>query len=191
MRFSNIERHLRDLPLIVVMPDGGRGWYQDATNGANYGTAIGVELPELIENTFKTKMPWAISGLSMGGYGALLLGTKHPGLFTSVHSMSGAFTYGHKAEIADSELVNVFGRHPQGTDKDLFEVLKNAFPRPRMLIDCGVDDHLIGINRDLHNHLVSLKIDHNYKEFPGAHTWDYWDEHVVDGMAFHREALGF
>ena len=31
---------------------------------------------------------------------------------------------------------------------------------------------------------------HEYREFPGAHDWDYWDEHVRDALAFHAKVLG-
>jgi putative tributyrin esterase len=33
-------------------------------------------------------------------------------------------------------------------------------------------------------------VPHSYREFPGAHEWDYWDRHVQDALAFHAEALG-
>ena len=35
-----------------------------------------------------------------------------------------------------------------------------------------------------------LGIPHEYAEFPGSHTWDYWDHHVQEAIAFHQRALG-
>src|SRR4051812_40906425 len=54
MRRTSIERYVQDLPLIVVMPNGGRGFYCDAVEGFKYNTAIAYELPELIRNYFPT-----------------------------------------------------------------------------------------------------------------------------------------
>jgi len=50
-----------------------------------------------------------------------------------------------------------------------------------LIIDCGVDDILIEINRELHRRLVYSKVPHEYTERPGAHTWPYWS----DALPFH------
>ena len=36
MRRTSIERYVEGLPLVVVMPDGGRGWYTNAAEGLAY-----------------------------------------------------------------------------------------------------------------------------------------------------------
>jgi enterochelin esterase-like enzyme len=59
-----------------------------------------------------------------------------------------------------------------------------------MLLDCGTEDYLLDGNRAFHAELERLKVPHEYREFPGAHTWDYWDEHVKDALAFHSKVLG-
>ncbi len=51
--------------------------------------------------------------------------------------------------------------------------------------DFGVDDELIGYNREFHDHLDTIGLEHTYLEYPGAHTWDYWDEHVPEALAQH------
>ena len=61
---------------------------------------------------------------------------------------------------------------------------------PKLRIDCGADDFLIEHNREFHAHLNKLKVPHEYAEFPGAHTWDYWDLHIREALAFHARALG-
>src|SRR5471030_3167488 len=94
-RRTSIERYVDGLPLIVVMPDGGRGFYSDAVQGFAYETAIAKELPQIIENTFQTELPWCATGLSMGGYGAAKLALKYPERFRSGHSHSGAVLFGH------------------------------------------------------------------------------------------------
>jgi len=60
---------------------------------------------------------------------------------------------------------------------------------PRLLLDCGTDDVLLDDNRLFHRELERAGVPHEYREFPGAHTWDYWDEHVKDALEFHLHAL--
>ena len=52
------------------------------------------------------------------------------------------------------------------------------------MIDCGTEDVLIGVNRDLHQRLLEFKIPHTYIERPGAHTWLYWEEAIHYQLQF-------
>jgi len=56
--------------------------------------------------------------------------------------------------------------------------------------ECGAADFLLQHNRDFHAHLERLGIPHEYEEFPGDHTWDYWDLHIQEAIAFHCKTLG-
>ena len=83
-RRTSLERYVGDLPLIVVMPDGGRGFYTDsATEPAGaFETFIVRDLVGFVDRTFQTRANRegrVISGLSMGGFGAVKLALKHPG----------------------------------------------------------------------------------------------------------------
>src|SRR6516162_1868606 len=96
MRRTSIERYVAGLPLVVVMPDGGRGWYTNAVSpgGLAYEDDLIKDVIGLIDQTFPVKAERsgrAIGGLSMGGYGAVKLGLKHHERFVSVNSHSGAF----------------------------------------------------------------------------------------------------
>src|SRR5271168_610877 len=92
-RWTSIERYVSGLPLIVVMPDGGRGFYCDAVEGFAHETAIVRDLINYIDAVFQTKAERkgrCIGGLSMGGYGAIKLALQYPNLFVSANSHSGA-----------------------------------------------------------------------------------------------------
>jgi len=197
MRRTSIERYVEGLPLIVVMPDGGRGWYTDAAEGYAYETAIGRELPELIEKTFPTVGPWCVTGLSMGGYGAFKLALRFPERFHSAVSHSGAMHCGHWPPRGDdafvAEATRIFGPDSEGGSNDLYALVGKMRPSkmPFLRFDCGVDDFLIESNRAYHKHLEELEIKHEYEEFPGAHTWEYWDTHVREALEFHRKHLPF
>ena len=203
-RRTSLERHLEGLPLIVVMPDGGRGFYCDAVEGFAYQTALARDLVNFIDATFHTKAERkgrCIGGLSMGGYGAIKLALQYPGLFVSAHSHSGAMGYGHtvRADWPESqwpEAKRILGPHFKGGGpNDLYllaEKVKKApkSKRPGLWIDCGTEDFLLVENRAFHAHLKKIGLPHTYKEFPGAHDWSYWDLHIREALAFHAKHLG-
>ena len=202
VRRTRIEWYVRELPLIVVMPDGYRGFYTDNDAGPAYATHFAEELPAFIERTFpaeRTRRARCVGGLSMGGYGALRLALGYPDRYASANSHSGAVAYGgfdcsrEGSPLSPTETRQIFGPTPRGSDHDLLALASRAksrgAPLPELLIDCGTEDHLLADNRALHAGLERLGIPHSYREFPGAHDWDYWDAHVRDAIDFHARAL--
>ncbi len=87
--------------LIVVMADGGNSWYAnwaksegDAKNA--WEDCIIKDLIGHVDKTYRTvasREGRAINGLSMGGYGSMMLGLRHPEVFASVGSHSGAIGF--------------------------------------------------------------------------------------------------
>lgn len=192
MTNTGIWRYVRDLPLVVVMPDVERSFCINTANGEQFEEYLVTDLIGWVEHAFPVRPGRenrAVGGLSMGGYGAMLLGLKRPDLFCSVGSHSSAFA-AHELE----RLWQAFG--PMGSEtraeNDLFRLAAEAERDrlPALFIDCGVDDFLIDSNRRFHAHLESLAIPHQYAEHPGAHDWDYWDRHIRDSLAHHCRALG-
>lgn len=198
LRRTRIEVYAEAYPMIIVMPNGFRGFYTNNDNGPAYADYITKDVVGMIDRTFPTRAERAgraIGGLSMGGYGALRLGLGYPDLFCSANSHSGALTRGSVKKNADGipRIANVFGTSPAGTDHDLIVLARKAKiagKLPAIRIDCGKKDFLIEENRTYHNALLKMKIDHQYAEFPGEHTWDYWDQHVREAMQFHAGNLG-
>jgi len=199
LRRTSIERYVSQLPLIVVMPDGGRGFYADAVEGFAYGKAIGEELPERIERTFPAKSKRdgrALAGLSMGGYGSLRLALTYPDRFCAAASLSGATAFGHRASVDDKpispEFQRILGPNPVGGPNDLFALTKKIGKkkRPALRVDCGVDDFLFADNQEFHAHLKKIDYPHEYEEYSGAHTWAYWDAHIQDALPFLCKELG-
>lgn len=93
--------HASDLDLIVVMPDAGNSWYvnwaqSDAGQKNNWEDFVIKDLIGHVDANYRTiarREGRAISGLSMGGYGAICLGLRHPDMFCSIGSQSGALGY--------------------------------------------------------------------------------------------------
>lgn len=92
-------RNVEDL--ILVLPDGGNSWfvnYARSDDGQlnNWEDHIIRDLIPYVDNNFRSEARRegrAISGLSMGGFGAFALGLRHPHLFVSIGSTSGALAF--------------------------------------------------------------------------------------------------
>jgi putative tributyrin esterase len=196
-RRTSIERYVARLPLVVVMPDGGRGWYTNAVAGYAHEDDLVKDVVGLIDRTFPVKAERsgrAIGGLSMGGYGAVKVGLKHNDMFGSINSHSGALGFPRdpdRGRELSPEFERIFGKDPKNGAEDPFAIVEKIDHGrvPPMRIDCGSSDFLLDQNRAFHKHLGSLTIAHEYEEFPGGHDWDYWDKHVQEAITFHVKNL--
>ncbi len=195
LRRTALERYIEGLPLAVVMPDGGRGFYCDAVHGAAYATAIGDELVSRVEALLpvaKDVNHRFVAGLSMGGYGALRLALGFPGRFSAAVSLSGALGFGNHYPSDDgsafgTEFTRIVGANPKGGANDLYALAAQRYrdgTLPRLAFDCGADDFLIESNRDFARYLSEEGIPHRWREDAGDHTWDYWDSHLPDTLRF-------
>jgi len=87
--------------LIVVMADGGNSWYvnwakSEGEDKDAWEDCIVKDLVGHIDTSYRTvatREGRAINGLSMGGYGAMTVGLRHPDKFASVGSHSGALAF--------------------------------------------------------------------------------------------------
>jgi S-formylglutathione hydrolase FrmB len=179
--------------VILVMPDGGHeSWYIDSPfdSGSRYETFIGDEVVSYVDSHFRTiaaQHARAITGLSMGGFGALRIALDRPDTFGAVGSISGAVD----PRCCEDEpgIDHVFGdpgRHPSFWNRNVIVADAGAFVRAHLdlTIDCGRDDAFVGSNRTLHERLVALGVPHDYAERPGGHTWDYWANAIRYQMRF-------
>lgn len=180
--------------VIIVTPGvGPASYYYDSPilDSVRYETYIAKELIPYIDKNFRTindRKSRAITGLSMGGHGSLMLSAKHPELFTAAGSMSGVMNIdtrmwkvpedfrklryeGQKAMLGEITYDSPFTDY---TVVGLVDRMKqNGIS---LIIDCGVDDFLIDTNRQIHQLLLQNQTPHEYTERPGAHTWQYWTE---------------
>lgn len=186
-RMTSVERYWEKYgkELIIVMPDGGRSFYSDTTDGhgGNYESFF---IKELIPY-FESHLPVAIGkdqrticGLSMGGYGAFRLGLKYPELFSAIGSFSGAVDsrrYLERPEFSarlwdESSRLEIIAK----------DFSPEEFPRIKML--CGTEDFLLEHNRAFHKWLTSKGAVHEYTEYPGHHNWLFWDTHLPEMLEF-------
>ena len=52
----------------------------------------------------------------------------------------------------------------------------------RIYFDCGTSDESLPHSRAFHAQLDSLGVPHEYREFPGSHTWGYWGSHFRESL---------
>jgi S-formylglutathione hydrolase FrmB len=184
---SNLLRHLEGMPLLVVLPSGENSYYVDAHPRAMEQLIV-ADLPAHVSRTFRVRDGRAaIGGLSMGGYGAIRLGLKHPYRYGSI--------YAHSSRLPSARDLPMFalerglGEVPD-LDVDALAATVDRATLPALAFDCGTEDHLLADSRRFHDRLVALGVPHEYREHPGAHTWDYWDRHVPTALAHHARVLG-
>jgi putative tributyrin esterase len=194
--------------LIIVMPEGETfSFYLDSPldKASQFETYVTKEVIGKIDDTYRTvrrREGRVITGLSMGGHGALYLSGRHPELFAAAGSMSGALDLSvtrrklspDETKSRQSLFEPLLG--PEGASPNLYDansvvsmadqLRNNNLP---LIIDCGVDDFLIDINREVHRRLVYNGTPHDYTERPGAHTWQYWQDALPYHLLFFSKVL--
>ena len=95
-----IERLARGFDLIVVMPSAGETWFcnDPRPGGLAWEDFFAVELVEFVDAQFPTiatRDGRGLAGFSMGGYGAMMLGLRHPDRFSAISTHAGSFAFGH------------------------------------------------------------------------------------------------
>jgi S-formylglutathione hydrolase FrmB len=181
-------------PPVVVMPsdtgvEQGSGWC-DWADGTTYAETHVVDevLPWAQAELPVTDEVW-LTGLSMGGYGAITLSLRNPGVFRSVSSTSGFLDPLRLFNFVPDAMERIWGTDPSAHDPRVL-LRQPDVVVPPLALDCGVEDHLIEHNRAAHALLTELGVPHGYAEHEGGHTWDYWRDHLPDHLAFHAGAAG-
>lgn len=206
---TRIAEYVKTIPLIVVMPDGENSWYiNSATEPQDrFEDYIVNDLPAYIQKLYSVDTTrQAIAGLSMGGYGALMLALKHPSKYRFAGGLSSAITY--PREISDSSrtegqalipsLRKAFGDHTNGfrNAHDVFYLYKQT-PKtalPYVYMSIGIQD---GFRRFLPAHraftdlLRTYGAPYEYHETQGGHTWKFWDREIQPLLVRLREVLKF
>lgn len=173
--------------VLIVCPDGGFGsWYWNSPVDAafQYETYVAEELVNLIDKQYKTITGAggrAITGLSMGGHGALYLALKHPAVYGAAGSMSGGVDirpFPNNWDMA-KRLGSYASNKALWEENTVMNLLHLAQPgKPALIIDCGTADFFFEVNERLHQELLYRNIPHDYITRPGSHNWEYWKNAV-------------
>jgi len=180
--------------MVMVCPDGMDSWYWDAPANPKMKmeSFITKELVPYIDSHYPTKKDAAqraISGLSMGGHGALWLAMRHPDIWKNCGSTSGGVNiipFRQKWKIPKA----LGATYNEAVWKSHTVAAQAAKIRPgqnNIIFDCGSDDFFHKVNADLHNQLLNAKIPHDYISRPGNHSQTYWRNAILYQLLFFNE----
>jgi S-formylglutathione hydrolase FrmB len=206
---TKLATYIEEVPLIVVLPDAENSWYVNSTTDPQnrFEDYVIHDLPQYVQRLYSVDTTrQAIAGISMGGYGALMLALKHPDRFRFAGSLSGAITYprgmNDTSRPAERALIpslrKAFGDQPNGFGQahDVFllcrQTAKDSLPFLYLVI--GIQDGFRGFlpaHRAFTDLLRTYGVAYEYHETPGAHNWQYWDREIQPLIKRMREILGF
>jgi len=195
---------------IMVAPEGRGTFFINSADGHNrYSDFLINEFLPFIETHYRiirTRKSRGVTGLSMGGYGALRLAFAHPELFGSVSAQSAALITETPAQLnADLKdagplaglLASVFGNPidvAHWKQNNPFELARKDQIQIRtqaIYINCGDQDDygFDGGATQLHKQLTAEGVHHEFHLYPGRHSADYFLSHLGETIEFHWHAF--
>jgi S-formylglutathione hydrolase FrmB len=186
---------------VIATPAGGASFYIDAKDGkVRYEDFMLREFLPFVERKYRVspgRANRAISGVSMGGYGALHLAFRHPQLFSAVSAHSAALIEKLPAFVSAPQsprarvLGGVFGIPPDAAFWDANSPLVLArsanLSGMKIYFDCGDRDDF-GFEAGaaaLDKILTARKIPHEFHIYPGRHDPAYFAAHIPASLSFH------
>jgi len=185
---------------IVVTPDGGRSFYLNSRDGHNrYEDFFIREFLPAMERRYRIqagRSTRGVSGVSMGGFGALHFGLKYPELFGSASAHSAAVMQEPPAVMTTGARLGffeeIFGRpvdRAYWERESLFTLASRApaAQKWKIYFDCGSEDDF-GFdegNRALDHTLTADGIAHEFHLYPGGHGWNYFAKHLPASLEVH------
>ena len=188
---------------LVVAPEGRGSFYINSADGrVRYSDFFIHEFIPYIESRYsirRERSARAISGFSMGGYGALRFALAYPKLFSSVSAQSAALIPEPPQRTGNGPLEAAFGNPidiHHWNENSPFVLAK----RNRALIqtsglsiyfNCGTEDEF-GFYQgaaELNRQLQAEGIHHEYHLYPGNHGAEYFLAHLGEVLEFHARVF--
>ena len=172
---------------IILCPDGGStSWYYDSPIDPDYQyeTHVAEECVQFMDKNYRTLVnrgARAISGMSMGGHGAMYLAIRHPDTFgTSVCLMGGVDIRPFPNNWDIKKRLGEISTHRENWEEHTVvnQVKKLKDEEIKIVLDCGRGDFFLQVNRALHMQLLQDGISHIYEEHAGVHNWQFCKEAI-------------
>lgn len=178
---ADLDSYANDYGIIIVCPDGQDSWYWDSPIDPKmqFETFVSQELVAYVDNHYRTYAEpgmRAITGLSMGGHGALWNGLRHPDVFGACGSMSGGVDV---TQFPDRWHIQArLGTYAENKQRWADHAVINLIPGLKttqaIIIDDGYDDFFYKVNCELHDAMLKQGVKHDFIIRPGNHSWNYW-----------------
>ena len=192
-KLGNVGPYADQYGIIIVCPDGDTSWYWDSPIDPTYRyeTFVSIELPAWVDATYRTnatRTGRAITGLSMGGHGALWNGIRHQDVFGAVGSTSGGVDI--RPFPKNWNMPDRLGKkedNPQYWEDYTVTNIVDWVPTDgslAMIVDCGTEDFFYKVNCELHEKLAARGVPHDFYVRPGRHNWPYWTNSIKYQLLF-------
>jgi Predicted esterase len=178
--------------IIFICPDGKNSWYWDSPKDSSYKyeTFVSKELVNYVDANYPTianRSKRAITGLSMGGHGAMWLSIRHKDVFGAAGSTSGGLDI--RPFPTNWEMSKQLGKAAENAEVWDAHTVINQIDKLKdgdlaIIIDCGYDDFFFKVNNDFHQKLLKHKIGHDFIVRPGGHSVAYWDNSIDYQLVF-------
>lgn len=207
---QDLEQQKKVGDFVMAAPEGRSTFFINSANGTDrYSDFFLTEFLPYIETHYRIlrkRQSRGITGLSMGGYGALRFAFAYPERFGSVSAQSPALITESPHQL-DSDLQNagplarllgsVFGdpiNVAHWNANSPFQLARKNAAQIRsqaIYINCGQQDEFgfeVGAQA-LHKQLGSEKIPHEFHLYPGGHNAEYFLSHLGETIEFHWRAF--
>lgn len=207
---EDLREHGKIGDFLIVAPEGGASFYINSADGENRWSDFFLrEFIPYIEGKYRT-LPGrdgrAITGISMGGYGALRFAFAFPELFSAVSAQSAALIVKTPEELnqmaqSHSDAADAFApligdpiniAHWKANDPfALARKNKVALKKMVIYLNCGQSDNY-GFEEGaaaLDKQLTAEGIAHEYHPYPGDHSVNYFLSHLGEVMEFHSRVF--
>ncbi|XQW83423.1 alpha/beta hydrolase [Thalassotalea piscium] len=175
---------------VLVMPSDGGLWdgsaYLPLSSHGNYEAWIMEDVINgVIENIegISHESNVYITGLSMGGYGALRLGAKYPDKFKGISAHSSVTSLDDLQQFIDKPIEDYQCEFQYESDIS-FWLEKNQAQLPLIRFDCGSKDSLYKSNLALCSTLDKFGINYQFDALEGGHEWSYWHNNISKTLLF-------
>jgi len=186
--YSDVAR-FAESGLLLVMPEGESSYYTNAVDPPQdrFEDYITHDLISDVESRFPaaaSRANRAIIGVSMGGFGAVKIGLRHPDLFAFVGGISSAIdvprrAFSFKRLQQSRHYQSIFG--PSGSqtrrDNDPFVLVRTANPQvsPYFFLTCGEQEGLLPATREFAALLAQRHFRFEFHTVRGGHDWNQWN----------------
>lgn len=178
----------------IITPDGFyNSWYLDNTDPGQmqWRTFFHSELFPFIQEKYGLDPNTTfITGLSMGGHGAINLFIDNPDDFRAAGSMSGVLDL-ELTNLKNTELKKITGDNPGRIREEsaVNRVEKLIGRNKPMIVTCGYDDVYSKCTEVFSARCREKGIPHVLILSPGKHAWQYWGYALEEHLSFFQRLL--